>query len=356
MNFITKGINRMKANSLYKERGFDFVKESETVVDEVNAKALSLVESDFELAFDYFLYNYYYSPCAFTANNLLSAYIELINREAELSDNIPEFDFFKSVCKYLEQASKFEDVFDSKEYFITLAEFYLIEDSKGVDKAFNLLSSVPTAYMDETIQYLTGALYFLLGMNDIASKMLENSVKSNSAEIKASASLILAKCAYAQITEEERVELLKTALSSTKSAIITEALRQLDAIGRSELITDIDLSKVTSVLNPDICLILAKVYAKCDRDKLTALKSACEEDELMCAIISSAENGEDIDIEQARREINKKNIEELVDSEMYKMSDDFTRRMMNNELLETVQEEEDFSETDYIVFVSAYLK
>lgn len=356
MNFITKGLNRMKANSLYKERGFDFDKESVNVVDEVNALALGAIESDFALAFDYFLYNYYYSPCAFTANNLLAAYIELMRREEELNENVPDFEFFKSVFKYLEEASKFEDVFDGKEYFITLAEFYLIEDANNIDKAFNLLNSVPTAYIDEYIQYLTGALYFLLGMNDVASKMLENSIKIDNEEIKASASLILAKCAHTEKSDNDRCELLKSALKSEKNPIITEAICQLNDMGRTDVIVDMDLQVIEKILNPDLCLILAKAYFEKDKDKLETFESIYKENELYVAIIESIKNGENINIDEAKIAINTKKMEEIVDSEMYKTSDDFTRRMMNNEIMETVQEDEDFSETDYLIFVSAYLK
>ncbi len=356
MNFLTRGINKMKANALYKERGFDFDKENITV-DEVNALAMKSMNEDFMLAFDYLLYNYYYAPCAYTANNLLAGYIDLMKLGEELSENIPSFDFFSSVSKFLNQASKFEDVFDCKEYYITLAQFYLVESIDNIDKAFKLLNSVPTAFIDKDVQYLTGMLYFLLGMNDVAYKLLECAMESEDVEIKASCALIIAKLSRDDKSIEEKAKLLKTALLSSKPAIITEAVGQMKLIEREDLISAVDFSKLESVMNPELFVLLLKTYLKEDnKPQLEALEGFGDSDELYALITAKIKAGEEVDVEELTIELNQKRIEEIADSEMYKTADYVTRRMLNNEIIETAMDENDFSENDYIVFQSTYVK
>ncbi len=353
MNFITKGLNRLKANSIYSERGFEFDKEL-TTVDDINAMALAKREEDKFLAFDYLLFNYYYSPCAYTASNLIAGYIDFYSEEAELSENLPTFDFIETVGKYLEKASKVADVFDSKEYFITLAQFFLLQNVDNLEKAFNLLNSVPTAYMDVDVQYLTGTLYFLLGMKEVAVKMLESAKNSENTEIKASSALLLAKC---NDDEKKKEELLRVALLSTKTAIVTEAITLLVGINKTDIVANVDMDKILPVLNADLVKVLAETYFKSgENEKLEKLGQYCVEDEIYQRIIDCVKAEEVVDVEQITIEVNKKHIEEIADSDMYKESDIYTRRMLNNEIMETAMESESFSELDYIVFSPCYVK
>ena len=354
MNFITKGLNRLKANTIYSERGFDFDKES-TSVDEINSFALEKRGEDKLLAFDYLLFNYYYSPCAYTACNLIAGYVDFFSTEEEYTEGLPTFDFIESVGKYLEKASKYSDVFESKEYFLTLAQFYLLQSVDNINKAFNLLNSVPTAYIDEDVQYLTGAMYFLLGMKEISAKMLEGALNSNDEEIKASSSLLLVKCG--QVDEERSVELLGKALLSKKTAIITEAISMLSGLDKFDIISKVDSQKLISVMNGNLCYMLATAYNKVgDSDKLDALLDGVQGDELFEKVIESVKNGESVDVDELTISINQKRMEDIADSEMYKYSDVYTRRMLNNEIMETAQENEDFSELDYIALIPCYVK
>lgn len=354
MNFISKGLNKLKANSIYKERGFDFDKDL-TTVDDVNAFALAKKDEDKLLAFDYLLFNYYYSPCAYTASNLIAGYIDFYQSGEELTEGLPSFDFIDQVGRYLEKASKVVDVFDAKEYFITLAQFYLLQDSSNLDRPFKLLNSIPTAYIDEDAQYLTGTLYFLLGMKDIALKMLEGSIHSTCKEIKASSALLLVKCGYGD--DNKKVELLTTALDSTKTAILTETCAMLMDMGKGDIVAKVDIEKLIPVMNGELCKVLATTYKLSNSvDKLTELENIFTDDELYTSIISGVKNSEEVDVDDLSRKINQKHIEEIAESEMYKTADSYTRRMLNNEIMETAIGEDEFSELDYIVLCPAYLK
>lgn len=354
MNFLTAGLNKLKAKSLYRERGFDFDLESATV-DEINQKALSVLEQDILLGFDYLLFNYYYTPCAYTASNLLAGYIALMKVDKELEEGVPPFDFFQSVEKYLTKASRYEDVFDAKEYFITLAQFYLIESIDNIDKAFTLLNRVPTSYIDKDVQYLTGMLYFLLGMKDVAVKLLESAMESDNIEIKASASLIIAK--IGDISQEKKVELLEKAITASKPAIITESIAQLELLGREDVVAKVDFDKLEKVMTPDLLLSISKSFIKTDNQKgIESVEKFIQDEPLYSAIYDKVKSGEDVDVDAIRIELNQKKIDEIADSELYKTADSVTRRMLNNEIMETVMEEDEFSENDYIVFIDSYVK
>ncbi len=355
MNFITRGLNKLKSNSIYRDRGFDFDRET-TTVDEINQLALSNTSEDKLLAFDYLRYNYYYSPCAYTASNLIAGYVDLMQSELELSEGVMSFEEIEGVGKYLEKASGFSDVFDSKEYFVSLAQFKLLQSVDNIDKAFNILNGIPTAFIDEEVQYLTGALYFLLGMRDIAVKMLEPALGSDKVEVKSSASLMIAKSKEG-IEDNEKAELLKSALCSKKTAVITEAIAMLALMNRSDIIADIEPKSLALAMNGELCKALASAYkSEKKADSLSELKELVEDNEIYTAIVEGVIEGREFTVDEIEIEINQRYIEDITDSEMYKTSDVYTRRMLNNEIMETVAGEESFSEIDYIELIPTYVK
>ena len=136
-------------------------------------KIRSVGREDFSLFADLTLYAYYRFPCAYTANNLIALYVDIYNGQ-EIDDTVelPSYDFFKGVGSFLEKASQVSDVFDDKGYFLSLAQYYLLLDEIDFQKVFSLLVTIPTSFMDEDTQYLTGMLYYFLGMSDIAKKVL----------------------------------------------------------------------------------------------------------------------------------------------------------------------------------------
>jgi len=89
--------------------------------------------------------------------------------------------------------------------------------------------------MDTDTQYLTGMLYYFLGMHDIAKKVVETGIEELSGEKKATAGLVLAKL---NKCEGDSVDYLSLAIKSSSEAVRTEAATLLNSIGKYDVVVD----------------------------------------------------------------------------------------------------------------------
>ena len=110
-------------------------------------------------------------------------------------------------------------------------------------------------------------------------------------------------------------------------------------------------------MTPELLLSISKSFIKTDNKKgIASIEKFIQDEPLYSAIYDKVKSGEDVDVEAIRIELNQKKIDEIAESELYKTADSVTRRMLNNEIMETVMEEDEFSENDYIVFIDSYVK
>lgn len=348
MGIFTKLSYNKKAKEIAKRRemqeliDYDF--------DELTAKIQEYKQGDFSLFADLVLYSFYRFPCAYTASNVIALYVDVYNgKKLDEEVELANYEFFLSVGKFLEKGSVLEDVFDAKEYFISLAEYYILKDEKEFKKAFDTLVNIPVSYMGSDTQYLAGMLYNVLGYNDIAKKVLETSIDDMTDEERASASLVLAK-----LSAEDKIGYLKNAVLSNLSAVKTEAVTLLNELGESEYVVEkVDFE---GELNAKLYYELAFACAKTGKlDKFSAIKEKYDGEELYDSLYESAKDGERVDVGELNLEINQKRMEEIAESEFYKYADEVTRGMLNREIMQTAVSGVDFEERDYILLSAKYM-
>ena len=316
-------------------------------------KEVGKYESDFPLFADLTLFAFYRFPCAYTACNVIELYVDAYNGRDLGDAELPNYEFFLSVGAFLEKGSVIEDVFDSKEYYLALAHYYILKDEQEMKKAFDVLVTIHPSFMDSSTQYLAGMVYYMLGMTDVAQKVLETSIDDMIASEKASASLILAKILS---KTEDVCELLENAIKSTNPAIVTESANLLNERGKSDVVVK-SVNDEDFVMNPELFYPLAQAYKTVgDSKKLDEYKERYSDDELYTAILERVEKGERVDVSAVNREINEQRMTEIVESELYEYADDVTKRMLNRQILETAGKETDYEERDYIELTPAYLK
>lgn len=317
-------------------------------------KIRSVGREDFSLFADLTLYAYYRFPCAYTANNLIALYVDIYNGQ-EIDDTVelPSYDFFKGVGSFLEKASQVSDVFDDKGYFLSLAQYYLLLDEVDFQKAFSLLVTIPTSFMDEDTQYLTGMLYYFLGMSDIAKKVLETSISNMTGEKKATAGLVLAKLNKGE--GESDVEYLRLAVKSKSEAVRIEASTLLNVIGRHDIVVD-SFDFGAEDTNIRMYYEVALACKKTDNlDKFKPIYDTYEGDDLYDKVYELVVSGERVDVEEVSRAVNQERIDMIADSELYEYADNTTRRMLNDEIMKNLQGDTEFSAREYIALIPSYV-
>ena len=352
MNIFKKMGYNSKAKEIANRREmqylFDF--DFEDLCEEIKKQG----KEDFALFADLTLFAFYRYPCAYTANNVIALYVDLYNGKEIEEDIIPDYEFFLSVGAFLEKGSAIEDVFDCKEYYMSLAQYHILKDDSEMKKAFDLLVGMPVSFMDSNTQYLVGMLYYVLGMTDIAKKVLETSLDDMSEKEKASASLILAKLLSA--TEENTDELLKNAVKSNKVAVLTDTVTMLNQKGGSKVVVD-NVSLENAGDNPELFYALAVAFKNCGKEEeFCAYAERYEGDELYETLLEKAMDGEPADVQMINREINQRQMDEMMESELYEYADDTTKRMINKQILETASNENEFLERDYMELIPFYIE
>ncbi|MBQ2714902.1 MAG: hypothetical protein IJF76_04665 [Clostridia bacterium] len=323
--------------------------------DSLVQKISEIGDEDFSLFVDLTLYAYYRFPCAYTASNVIAVYVDIYSgRQIDETVELPDYEFFVSVGNFLEKASQVKEVFDEKAYYTSLAQYYLLTDKTDFKSAFSVLVNMPTNYMDAETQYLTGMMYYMLGMSDMAKKVLETSLDDMSGEAKKSASLAVAKLNKCESEDVE--ELLRSAFTSNSEAVQTESARLLNEIGKSNVIVEnFDFAQEDTNIR-----LYREVAIACKNtdnlDKFKPIYDTYEGDALYDTVYEKVLSGETVDVDQTIRAVLREKMDMIADSELYEFADDTTRRMLNNEIMRTSQSDEDFSLREYIAFTANYLK
>ena len=81
-----------------------------------------------------------------------------------------------------------------------------------------------------------------------------------------------------------------------------------------------------------------------------------EGDELYETLLEKAMDGESADVQMINREINQRQMDEMMESELYEYADDTTKRMINKQILETASNENEFLERDYMELIPFYIE
>lgn len=352
MNIFKKMGYNSKAKEIANRREMQYLFDFD--FEDLCAEIKKQGKEDFSLFSDLTLFAFYRFPCAYTANNVIALYVDAYNGKSLEGVELPDYEFFLSVGAFLEKGSAIEDVFDCKEYFMSLAQYHILKDDSDMKKAFDLLVNMPTAFIDSNTNYLAGVLYYVLGMTDIAKKVLETSLDDMSEKEKASASLILAKLLSA--TDENTDELLINAIKSNKIAVLTDTITMLNQKGKSQIVVD-NISLTNAGENPELFYALAVAFKNCGKaEEFCAYAERYEGDELYETILEKAMDGETIDVQIINREINQRQMDEIMESELYEYADDTTKRMINNQILETASNESQFLERDYMELIPFYVE
>ena len=323
----------------------------EMSVEDINKKALEERENP-QLFADLLLYNFYKNTCAYTANNVMALYVDVFRG---LKVEVPDYEFFVSVGKFLEQASAIEDVFDSKEYYLNLANYELISDKNDVQKAFDVLVGMKPEYIDSDSQYMTGCLYYMLDMLDMSKKVLEVNLSDMNEEQKASSNCILAMIYQKEGNIDEAIHYAKEGMKSRVPAVVTASSRLLNQYERYDLVVDaIDEEVFSSVKN--VRLFYQWIYAlKRSGKSIDVCPDIVEEDELYEGIKETVNGGEEVDVDQFIKDFNQQTMDEIASSELYEYADDTTKRMLNNRIMSLSTNADDFMMRDYVVFSAFYV-
>ena len=351
MGLFSKLSYASKAKAIAKKHGLSY-ELPEMGVESINQKAMKNRENT-ELFRDLLLYNFYKNPCAYTANNVMALYVDVFNG---LKTDVPGYEFFTSVGKYLEQASKIEEIFESKEYYLNLANYELISDKRDVQKAFDVLVSIKPECVDSDSQYMTGCLYYILKMPDMAKKVLEVSLEDMNDMQKASANCILALMYLDEGKTVEAKESAKMSVHSTLPAVVTLSCKVLNELGAYDVvINSLNEERFESLKN--VRLFYEWVYAlkKCSKS-IDVCDQLVEEDILYSKAKEWANEDERVDIDMMIRDVNQEIMDSIASSEMYEYADDTTKRMLNNQIMDAATTGEDYEQRDLVVFAPYYLE
>lgn len=350
MGLFSKLSYASKAKAIAKKHSLTY-ELPEMGVESINQKAMS-ARKDVELFSDLLLYNYYKNPCAYTANNVMALYVDVFRG---LKVDVPGYEFFTSVGKFLEQASTVDEIFESKEYYLNLANYELISDKCDTQRAFEVMVAIKPEYMDGDTQYMTGCLYYMLDMPDMAKKVLEVSLPDMDEEQRASANVILAMIYSTEQNQNEAIMHATDALISKIPAVLTSACRILNLYGKYDLVANsINEDVWESVKN--VRLFYEWIYAlnKCGKSTDVAIDTE-EEDELYAMIKEVALSGERVDVDDFIRGANQEAMDEIASSELYEYSDNTTRRMLNNRIMSLSTHADNYEPRDYLAFKVLYL-
>lgn len=351
MGLFTKLGYASKAKAIAKKHSLTY-ELAEMGVESINQKAME-ERKNTELFSDLLLYNYYKNPCAYTANNVMSLYVDVFRG---LKAEVPGYEFFASVGRFLEQASSVEDIFESKEYYLNLANYELISDKCDVQKAFDVMVGIKPEYMDGDTQYMTGCLYYMLGMPDMAKKVLEVSLTDMDEEQRASANGILAMIYDKEGDSTETVLHATDALASKNPAVLTSACRLLNIYEKHEMVANCVNSELWDGVK-NVRLYYEWVYAlnKCGKS-IDTLDLVADEEELYDMIKEVALKENRVDLDDFIRGANQEAMDEIASSELYEYADDVTKRMLNNRIMSLSTYADDYQLRDYVVFKVFYLE
>lgn len=350
MGLFSKFSYQGKAKAIAKKYGLSY-ELPEMGVESINQLALS-ERDNVEKFCDLLLYNYYKNPCAYTANNVMAMYVDVF---CGLSADVPGYEFFNSVGKFLEQAFQVDDIFESKEYYLNLASYELISDKCDYQKAFDVLVSTKPEYTDSDVHYFIGCLYYMLDMYDMAKKVLKVNLSDMQSDQKASACGVLACLYESEGDESQAVKYAKEGLKSTSPAVLNASCRVLNDYEQYELVASTNLETICSDTK-NVRLFYEWVYAlsKCGKSTDVCIDKV-EEDVLYERIKAIAESGERVDVSEYIRSVNQELMDEIVGSELYEYADDTTKRMLNNQILSLTTAGDDYSMRDLVIFKPQYL-
>ncbi len=350
MGLFSKFSYTGKAKAIAKKYGLTY-ELLEMGVEAINKMAMES-RNDTEKFVDLLLYNYYKNTCAYTASNVMAFYIDVYRG---LKAEVPGYEFFNSVGKYLEQASAIPEIFESKEYYLNLASYEIISDKRDFQKAFDIMMSVKPEYMTSDTQYITGCLYYALGMFDMAKKVLETSISDMDSEQRASAGCLLGIIYDTEDKVDECIEWAKLGLKSSLPAVFTASCRLLNTNGCYDIVADV-MSDEIFESNKNIRLFYEWVYSLAKLGKSTdVLMDLVSEDELYSRVKEVATQGERVDVDALVRDVNQEIMDGIANSELYEYADDTTKRMLNNRILGLSSEDEDYEKKDYVVLKAFYL-
>lgn len=350
MGLFSKLSYASKAKAIAKKHSLSY-ELPEMGVESINRMAMDK-RDNVELFSDLLLYNFYKNPCAYTASNVMALYVDVFRG---LKAEVPGYEFFTSVGRFLEQASAVDEIFESKEYYLNLANYELICDKCDIQKAFDVMVSIKPEYMDGDTQYMTGCLYYMLDMPDMAKKVLEVSLPDMNEEQKASANGILAMIYEGEGNENEAVANATDALASKIPAVLTVACRILNLHERYDLVADAVSEGIWERVG-NVRLFYEWIYAlnKCGKST-DVCSDTVEDDELYGRIKEVAISSDRIDVDDFIRGANQEAMDDIASSELYEYSDDTTRRMLNNRIMSLSTYAEDYQPRDYVVFNVLYL-
>lgn len=350
MGLFSKLSYASKAKAIAKKHSLSY-ELPEMGVESINKKAMS-EKDNVELFSDLLLYNYYKNPCAYTANNVMALYVDVFRG---LKAEVPGYEFFSSVGRFLEQASAVDEIFESKEYYLNLANYELISDKCDIQKAFEVMVGIKPEYMDGDTQYMTGCLYYMLDMPDMAKKVLEVSLPDMDGEQRASANGILAMIYDGEQNAIEAISHATDALVSKTPAVLSSACRVLNLHQKHDLVAS-TLNEELWASVGNVRLFYEWIYAlnKCGKST-DVLIDTVEEDELYGRIKEVALSGDRVDVDDFIRAVNQEAMDEIASSELYEYSDNTTRRMLNNRIMSLSTYADDFQPRDYVVFKVLYL-
>lgn len=350
MGLFSKFSHQSKAKAIAKK--YDLTYElPEMGVEDINQMALS-ERGNVEKFCDLLLYNYYKNPCAYTANNVMAMYVDVF---CGLKAEVPGYEFFTSVGRFLEQASQVEEIFESKEYYLNLASYELIADKCDYKKAFDVLVGIKPEFADSDVHYFTGCLYYMLDMYDMAKKVLEVSLFDMSEEQRASANGVLALVYQKEKNDKEAIKYAIDGLKSTIPAVLYACCKVLNDNEKYSIVADVLNENICSDTK-DVRLFYEWIFAlkKCAKSTDVCVEKV-EEDLLFERVKALAEEGNRVDVSEYIRSVNQEIMDEIVGSELYEYADDTTKRMLNNQILSLTTAGDDYSMRDFVVFKPHYL-